>query len=251
MKLCALVIIVGALSVASSAAPVSGSGGSGRIAFSDRFWPKNVKITDNWEIFVVNPAGGARRNLSLSPYCNETSPAWSPDGGEIAFTCGFGNPAMYVMRDDGRLRRRVPKSRPAYHLSWSPDGRRIAFLSRGWLSTIGIDGRGLRRVTREGGSGLSWSPDGRKIAFVRPSGIFVVNVDGSGRRRLTRSRDDMLPAWSPDGRKIVFLRDLTSLGISDRQVTVMNADGTGAHSISAPGLHAVPAWQPRGVPAGG
>ena len=170
MKLYALVIIVGALSIASSAGQVSGSGAAGRIAYSDRFWQKNPD-SDNWEIFVVSPAGGARRNLSRSPYCDEISPVWSPDGGKIAFFCG----SMYVMRDDGRLRRRVVETGPAFHLTWSPDGRRIAFLSRGWLLTTGVDGRGLRRVTRAGGYGLSWSPDGRKIAFAGGPGIFVVN----------------------------------------------------------------------------
>ncbi|MEO5939806.1 MAG: hypothetical protein ABIZ72_02700, partial [Candidatus Limnocylindrales bacterium] len=110
-----------------------------------------------------------------------------------------------------------------------------------------------------------WSPDGSKIVFtvgyVGSGGIWTMNADGSGARQLTGctasdptpcpTGDDWGTAWSPDGRKIVFLRDLTSLGIADRQVTVMNADGTGAHSITTPGIHAVPAWQARGVPAGG
>jgi Tol biopolymer transport system component len=109
-----------------------------------------------------------------------------------------------------------------------------------------------------------WSPDGSRIAFAAgywgSEGIWTMNADGSNAHQLTGcTASDPTPcprgsdfgtAWSPDGRKIVFLRDLTSLGISDRQVTVMNADGTGAHSISTPGLHAVPAWQPRGVPQG-
>ena len=110
-----------------------------------------------------------------------------------------------------------------------------------------------------------WSPDGSKISFtvgyVGSGGIWTINANGSGAHQLTGCTasdptpcpggDDWGTAWSPDGRKIVFLRDLTSLGIADRQVTVMNADGTGAHSITTPGLHAVPAWQPRGVPSGG
>jgi TolB protein len=56
------------------------------------------------------------------------------------------------------------------------------------------------------GTPPSWSPDGRKIAFMKSLGgwergsreIFVVNSDGSGLRRLTRrpGHDDD-PVWSP------------------------------------------------------
>ena len=48
----------------------------------------------------------------------------------------------------------------------------------------------------------SWSPDGRKIAFVssaRHSDIYVMNADGSGQRNLTRGagRRESQPVWSP------------------------------------------------------
>ena len=54
-----------------------------------------------------------------------------------------------------------------------------------------------------------WSPDGRRIAFLsRRDGskeLYVVSADGSGQRRLTRdARYSATPAWSPDGRKIAF-----------------------------------------------
>jgi dipeptidyl aminopeptidase/acylaminoacyl peptidase len=52
-----------------------------------------------------------------------------------------------------------------------------------------------------------WSPDGRRIAFVsRRDGraLYVMNADGSGLRIVARVQRLATPAWSPDGRRIVF-----------------------------------------------
>ena len=69
---------------------------------------------------------------------------------------------------------------------------------------MNADGSCQRRLTH-GGSQPRWSPDGRKIAFVSQrdghEDIFVMNADGSGQRNLTRtpgsgSRESH-PVWSP------------------------------------------------------
>ena len=58
------------------------------------------------------------------------------------------------------------------------------------------DGSGQQRLTRKGGCATEpgWSPDGRKIAFISKRDgnieIYVMNADGSGQRNLTRT-----PRW--------------------------------------------------------
>lgn len=59
-------------------------------------------------------------------------------------------------------------------------------------------------------SGLSWSPDGRFLAFTRGDGrsrshsIWVVSADGAKQQVLVH--DGLLPNWSPDGRHILYAR---------------------------------------------
>ena len=77
---------------------------------------------------------------------------------------------------------------------------------------MNADGSGQRNLTRSPAhEGIAaWSPDGRKIAFISDRDgngeIYVMNADGSRQRRLTLDpASDYAASWSPDGRKIVFV----------------------------------------------
>ena len=101
--------------------------------------------------------------------------------------------------------------------AWSPDGRKLAFVSRrdgnSEIYVINADGSGQENLTQHPArdSHPSWSRDGRKLAFVSRrdgnSEIYVMNADGSGLRNVTRTpSNDLDPAWSPDGRAIAFVK---------------------------------------------
>jgi TolB protein len=70
---------------------------------------------------------------------------------------------------------------------------------------INLDGSGLRNLTRNPARDGHpvWSPDGRRIGFVSNRGnnrdIYVMNADGSRQRNLTRGVDQQAfaIAWSP------------------------------------------------------
>ena len=233
------------------------------------------------DIYLANEDGSGRRRLTQSPQ-RDGDPAWSPDGRRLAFVrvrYGFGD--IYLVNVDGSgLRRLVRAISPRVRMpggptggfsanpAWSPDGRRIAFVSNrdgsDDIFVVNADGSGLRNLTRSRGNDWSpvWSPDGRVIAFeghrARPSEleravckghcmreeIYAVNADGSGLRRLTRNwGDDGAPVWSPDGRKILYQHR------SD--IWVMNAGGGGKRdltlSISQPfASDERAAWSPDG-----
>jgi Tol biopolymer transport system component len=148
-------------------------------------------------------------------------PLWGPGGDRIAFT-DQGGGALRVLDVRRRSIRLLadPESAIDGALTWSPDGRRLAYANAAVeLFTVGAIGghHRPRRVGRfRGGSSPAWSPGGRRIAVLRRQ-LWTVRPDGTGARRITSavirglcdvdsfSAPSCGPRWSPDGRKLYYL----------------------------------------------
>jgi len=184
------------------------------------------------------------------------SPAWSPSGGQVAFTSYRRNNADVYIKDvkSGRLRPISEKPGMDSGAAWSPDGTKIA-LSRseaGETDIFIIDastGAEIQRVTKVSGIDVSpsWSPDGRKLAFAseRSGGSQVYIQDlasGSATRVTFQGGFNSDPVFSPDGSKIAFVgRD----GRFD--VFVVGVDGKNMVRITQnQGDNEDPAWSPDG-----
>ena len=189
------------------------------------------------------------------------SPSIRPNG-KIAFTSNRdGNQEIYLMNADGTGQVRLTNNSGTDNLpAFSPDGRRIAFVSENASGTFAIklmnaDGTNQIQLTpiaylntpypwHEKRS-LSWSPDGGKIAFEENGDIFTINIDGSNRTNLTRDpAGDFEPSWSADGSRIVFI----STRVSYLTLHSMNADGSNVAALPSAGefWDMSPDWSPTG-----
>jgi TolB protein len=188
---------------------------------------------------------------------SNSSPAYSPDGSQIAFMSSQnGDPEIYVTdAGGGNLHRITFAAGVSTSPAWNPKtGKQIAFVSdRGGdpvLYLANSDGSGVEKLDLpDMGYSVdpSWSPNGQLLAFCwrRPSGnfdIYVMDVISKQLVELTRDAGrNERPSWAPDGRHIVF----ESTRNGQRQVWSMLADGSEPRQLTYQGQNESPNWSPR------
>lgn len=223
----------------------------------------NVKAKDGSDIYIMNPDGTGRVNLTRHN-AKDSEPAWSPSGRHILFTSDRdGGNDIYRMNADGtNVRRIFKKWAKRSNPTWSPDGRQIAYFREDEqaIYIADIDGANEKRLAN--GWHPTWAPDGTEIAFVSLADgldIRVIKLKNRSERVLVPMAGAILhePVWSPDGTKIAFNRVNFLLIIfkvlvnaKDNQPTqtidIVNSDGTEIRSIVVDGSQVSdPAWSPQ------
>ena len=172
----------------------------------------------NYRLVVSDADGYNPRTIAQSAQ-PMMSPAWSPDGQNLAYVSFEGGAsAVYVQRLSSGERRRVSaRSGVNGAPAWSPDGTRLALtLSRDGnldVYVLELATQALVRITTDEAidTEAEWSPDGRTIYFTSDRAgnaqIYRVSVDDrSDVQRVTYTNGyNARPRVSPDGQSLAMV----------------------------------------------
>ena len=171
-------------------------------------------------------AAAIRQNLTADSPADDTQPAFSPDGRQIAFRSERDGGGLFLMGATGESVRRLTDF--GYNPAWSPDGKQIVCRHRGGLRSAGAQDRqpALARWTwppaperplaEEDAVQPSWSPHGQRIAYwgIPPgSGRRILwTIPAGGGRAGAGSPTTITSTGTPSGRPTAA----TSTSSSDR-----------------------------------
>jgi TolB protein len=230
----------------------------GSVSLSPRISPDNTRLAfsslghDGFQVRMYSLLLGRMVNFPSVGGTN-LSPAWSPNGKDIAYSSSrSGDPEIWITDANGSLARRITSFRgPDVSPVFNPrTGSQIAWISgRTGLPQLYImdtDGSAVQRMTDGGyATSPSWSPNGQFLAFAwdrkygpgAPGGqdIYVMEIATKRWIQLTHDggRCDF-PSWSPDGRHIVYANSADGKD-SHMKVWTMLADGTQKHALTGTG----------------
>jgi Tol biopolymer transport system component len=153
------------------------------------------------------------RRSGLDSFC------WSPDGKQIAVAQE--SEMDFIFAGSGQTIRNLPLiENVGRGMSWSPDGKWIAFCGvdrkeRAGIFLIEADSGDIRLLVTykklAPNYDPTWSPDSKTIAYGHNNDIYVVKVEDGEPQRVTppsenqRSKSANRPVFMPDGNSVAYL----------------------------------------------
>ena len=194
---------------------------------------------ENGQLWLMDRAGGEAQKLTefkggVSDY------EWSPDGKRIAFIVED-DPDTSASKDTSKTKTPKPIVIDRYTFKRDIVGYLGGKRERVWLYDVASKKADLLSSGPAFDEGeVSWSPDGKRIAFVSKRGqddvdrnnntdIWVAEAKGgaTARRLTTFAGPDGSPVWSPDGKWIAYLQggEPKYYAYSQDRLAVIQVDG--------------------------
>jgi Tol biopolymer transport system component/DNA-binding winged helix-turn-helix (wHTH) protein len=184
--------------------------------------------TDTLDLWSVS-ADGAKRQLT-SGAGNNTLPAVSPDGRQVAFvSTRSGAQQVWGMNIDGSNARQLTNGEDDGAPDWSQDGAAIVYRSyrKGvpFVFTVPVGGGTPIQLTDKMSGPPRVSPDGRKIllqirsADLAAPKLSIVDIKG-GAAEVIFDTTSARYQWSPDGRSLVYVNGLQDNAMNLRRQAV-------------------------------
>jgi len=162
----------------------------------------------DWEVYKMTAGGSNQQNLTQNP-SDDTSPAWSPAGGEIVFASDRdGDWEVYRMEAAGSNQQNLTRN-PADDTfpAWSPDGEEIVFASNrdgNWevyrMEAAGSNQQNLTRNPAADTSPAWWLYCNHIFFQSNRDGnweVYMMAAGGSSQQNLTSNpADDMIDSWA-------------------------------------------------------
>ncbi len=160
---------------------------------------KPPRYQSNIEVYGPLGKGRARRTRLTRGKYSDTTPRFSPGGEQLAFLSvreEGQKPQLYVIDLGGGEALQLTSHKAGVgSFAWHPQGRQLAYLSRGdWEDTHQKEGT-PRRITR-----AYWRADGAGVLPTEPAQVHVIGSGGGKARKLTELTEQVSTmAFSPDG----------------------------------------------------
>ena len=224
--------------------------------------PTSSPNVSDFEIYVMNPDGSNRTNITDENPITDYNPLWTADGTKIIYEAESVGQAvddtfeLWIMNPDGSGKQILyangrPEDIPR---GVHPDGSQIVVQSNetgnNEIWKMNADGTGKVNLTNHPANDgwPRWSADGTRIFFHsnRAGNLDIWSMDPFGGNLVNLTANSLFSdntvEVSPDGQKLAFTR-LTSGG--NNEIFTMNVDGSNQTNVSnALGFDSIVTWSP-------